>query len=63
MRKYAQQGEHNWEAIDQRQEGLYADDSVYQTCEQPLRDNSMLLNQFREVVESRSYSQKSAIMF
>lgn len=56
MRDYAQDGEFEGEAIDEAEQDLEADDEVYETRKKSFGENSMFLDQLREIIESGSCS-------
>lgn len=56
MRDDAQDGEHEWEAIDYAEENLCSNNAIDHSGKKPLCDDGVFFNKFGEVVQSRSYS-------
>ena len=52
VREDAQRAQTEWEAVDEDEEDLHGDDGVDQARQQLLREDSVLLDEFGEVVEA-----------
>jgi hypothetical protein len=59
----AERAEADWEAVDEEKEGLDGDDAVDETVEQFLREHCVLLDKFREVVQSRCWFELSVKLY
>lgn len=59
VRNDAEHRQAEWKAIDEAKEELEDDDAVDQSRKYPLRENSVLLDELGEVVETRSYERSA----
>jgi hypothetical protein len=55
MRPNTEEGECEWEAINNEQEELNDNDRVYQTSEELLRKDCVLLDKLGEIIQAGSY--------
>lgn len=59
MRDDAEHRQAEWKAIDEAKEELEAYDAVDQSRKYPLREDSVLLDELGEIVETRSYERSA----
>lgn len=58
MRKDAEERKEEWEGVEEPEEDLRRDDNIDEACEKLSGEDSVLLNELRQVIEARCYTKR-----